>query len=206
MHKILLSIVLAALIWSACTKSDFPDPIVETPVFMVKIDSMPEGPASTTAGEDGIYLFTEVSQRFGGFLVLSGTFADSKCPEGDCPGSLRFEFWNEWLEDFVRPDTLFSEGTWPYFQLYSPDLQPKTVAIRWVRSDGTVFRSDIFFPPPNQDSLHFNVSKSGSWENNENGEKTWKMNIDFACLLFDSTQQNQAKFVKGSGVIAVAYR
>ncbi len=206
MHKTLIFIVLAALIWSACTKSDLPDPVFENPVFMVNFDSTSEGPASVTAGKDGIYLFTEVSRGFDELLVLSGAFADSKCPTGDCPGSLRFEFRNEWTQDFVRPDTLFREEFWPYYWFYNPDIQPQTVTIRWVRSDGAIFRSDIFPQFPNQDSIHFTVFKSGAWETNENGEKTWKMDIDFACQLFDSTQQSQPKFVKGTGVIAVAYR
>lgn len=206
MHKILIFIVLAVLIWSACSKSDLPDPVLEDPVFMVNIDSTAEGPASVTAGKDGVYLFTQVQPGFNDILVLSGTFADSKCSTGNCPGSLGFEFWNEWSEDFVRPDTLFRDGFWPYYWLINPDIQTQRVAVRWVRSDGTVFRSDISLQPPAQDSIYFRVFKSGAWENNENGEKTWKMGIDFACHLFDSTQQSQAKFVTGKGVIAVAYR
>ena len=205
MRQILLPIAMAAMIWSACTKSEFPDMSFESPVFSVSIESDSLSTVDMTAGKNGVYLFTQVKRGLDEVLVMSGSFADSNCPTGDCPGSLRFEFRNEWQENFVRPDTLFLPGLWPYTWLYSPDVLTKTVAIRWVSPDGVVLRSDIFPQLQNPDSIYFNVLKSESWENNELGDKTWKMDVNFACQLVDS-MQTQVQFVVGSGVIAVAYR
>ncbi|MFN0034230.1 MAG: hypothetical protein ACKVUS_04130 [Saprospiraceae bacterium] len=206
MRKILLPISLAALLWSACSKSEFPSGGFENPVFRTGFEADP--PVSWTAGEGGAYLFTRVEQGEGNVLVMSGAFADAGCPMGDCPGSMRFEFRNEWPESFVRPDSIFKAGkSWTYKSPFDDSLSLHTVALQWVMPDGAVFRSDILPQPQDSSgtSPHFNILHSEPWEKNERDEATWKMDVSFSCWLFDTVHQKERKIL-GSGVIAVGYR
>ncbi len=204
MSKILFPIALAAIIWSACTKSDAPDNIVEVPVFNVRIDSVNGDTTRMTAGQNGVYLFTNVKRGSDSVLVMSGAFADSDCPAGDCPGSVKFEFRNIHEENFVEPGFIFDPGQeWAYHSfLDSFGLQ--TVTIRWGTPDGSILST---FPiPQNQDSsVYFNILNSEPWEPNERGEKTWKMEVEFSCWMVDS-MQGLIRRVSGDGMIAVGYR
>lgn len=207
MQKIGVFIALASLLWAACTTSDVPDGGLDVPVFHINIDSVGSSDSvGLTAGLDGIYLFTKVTRGSDSVFVLSGTFADAKCPSGDCPGSVRFEFRNDHAENFIEPDFLFNSGqNWIYKTPFTSDPPwYNTVAVRWETSDGTVLRSDIF-QPQQDSSVFFSVQNAGPWEPNERGEKTWKMEVNFSCWMIDSIQITQRK-VFGNGVIAVAYR
>lgn len=208
MRNILIPITLVAMIWSACSKSDPPGGGFDSPVFSVGFEAPPDSGFGLTAGLNGTYLFTKVeggtvSNRV---LVMSGAFADASCPAGDCPGSVKFEFKNEWLENFVRPDSIFGyDQSWEYQSPLNDTLY--NVTIQWVTPEGSVLRSDIL-PQPQDTSgslSHFIILDSEPWEMNERGEKTWKMNVDFSCWLFDSIQ-SQERRIMGSGVIAVGYR
>jgi hypothetical protein len=204
MHKILLSILLAGLIWSACTKSDAPDGGFDTPVFLVGLEADSIG-GLYTAGLDGVYLFTRVERGDDRVLVMSGTFADASCATGSCPGSVRFEFRNANMENFAKPDSLFGiDQFWEYKSPFSDTFALHTVAIQLVTPSGDVYRSDIL-PQPQDTSSRFLIVNSERWESNERGESTWKMDVSFSFSLF-STETFQEKKVLGSGVIGVAYR
>lgn len=205
MRKILF-IALTGMIWSACSTSAIPDPGLENPVFSVFI----EGDSSTNqmvAGQAGIYLFTRVERGNDGVIVMSGSFANADCPSGDCPGSLRFEFRNVHQDNFVEPTVLFQDGSsWMFKSPASPDsLALHTVAVQWVKSDGSILRSDGLQQPPDSLQIYFNIHASEPWELNELGEKTWKMDLDFSCWLFDSVLHQESK-VSGGGTIAVGYQ
>ncbi|GEM_PF-1085984 len=206
--RLLISITLAATIWSACCKSEPPDGGFDTPVFSVGFEADSNTTAGMTAGVDGKYLFTRVEQGSDNVLVMSGAFADADCPIGNCPESVKFEFKNEWLENFVRPDSIFAvDQSWEYKSPLSDSFALHTVVIQWVTPNGSVLRSDQL-PQPQDTSgslSHFIILDSEPWETNERGEKTWKMHVDFSCWLFDSIQ-NQEQKIMGSGVIAVGYR
>jgi len=200
---LLTLMALATTIWPACSKDEPPEAGFDTPVFSVGFEADSSSNASLTAGKDGIYLFTRVGPDPFNVLVMSGAFADAGCPTGDCPGSVKFEFRNEWLENFVRPELIFSSDRFWEYKASPTDSSLNTVAIQWVKPNGNVLRSDRSIQ---LDTFsHFIILKSEPWETNERGEKTWKMNVDFSCWMFDSTQ-NQDQKIMGSGVIAVGYR
>lgn len=204
MHKILFPILLACVFWSACSKTDIPGDGSETPVFSVGMDGDSIG-ASYTAGLNGIYLFTRVEQGDDRVLVMSGTFADASCATGNCPGSVRFEFRNVNQENSALPIEIFGiDQFWEYKSPLSDTFALHTVAIQLITAYGEVFRSDIF-PQDTSFISSFLIEDAEPWENNERGELTWKMKVNFNCALF-STETFQEKEVFGSGVIAVAYR
>jgi len=210
MKKLLIPMALAAMIWSACSKENVPDSGSDTPVFMVRFEDSISGPGNVfTAGLGRTYLFTRVERGSDNVLVMSGAFADAGCPAGDCPGSLKFQFRNIGVENFVNPIEIFgSDQSWEYKSPLSDSLALHTVSIQWVTQQGAIFRSEII--PQPQDSSgsslsHFRILNSQLWEINERGEDTWKMEVDFSCLVFDSLQQEERKII-GSGVIAVGYR
>lgn len=204
MHKILFSILLAGLIWSACTKADAPDNGFDSPVFSVGLEADSVG-GLYTAGLDGIYLFTRVEQGDDRVLVMSGAFADASCATGNCPGSVRFEFRNANMENNALPIEIFGiDQFWEYKSPLSDTFALHTVAIQLVTPGGEVFRSDIR-PQPQDTSSRFLIEDSEPWENNERGELTWKMKVNFNCSLF-STETFLEKEVFGSGVIGVAYK
>ncbi len=194
------------MIWSACSKSDPPDGGFDSPVFFIGFEAPPSSGFDLTAGLDGTYLFTQVERSSNGVLVMSGAFSDADCPSGDCPESVKFEFNNEWQENFARPDSIFGiDQSWEYKSPLNDSLYK--VTIQWVTPDGSILRSDIL-PQPQDTSgslSQFIILDSEPWEMNERGEKTWKMNVEFSCWLWDSVQSQQQRII-GSGVIAVGYR
>jgi hypothetical protein len=205
MGKILFSILLASVIWSACSKSDIPDGGSNNPVFWLRLEAEGADTAFYNAGLDNVYLYSEVNRGADQVLVMSGTFANVDCPNSSCPGSARFDFRNLSSEPSVtEPNFLFGpDFKWIYKT--PPVNQPffGTVAIRWVTPSGNIYKSEL-----SQDSTFsstFKVLESEPWELNERGETTWKMNISFSCLAQDS-MQNQERYLTGNGVIAVGYR
>ncbi len=193
--------LLVSLSWAACTV-DPPEPIdgEENPVFVASINLDSVG--FIQAGVNDYYLFTRV-ERPGGILVMSGAFAKTNCPDGDCPESLKFEFWNNTLENMVElPEEIFG----PFFpwQIKGIATNPLgTVAIQWTDTKGRMLRSDWY--AGFQDSTYMTITASEPWENNERGEKTWKMDVNFSCWLMDSTQTVEQR-IEGTAVIAVGYR
>lgn len=206
MGKIFFSILLASVIWSACSKSDMPDGGSGNPVFWLRMNAEGADTAFYTAGLNNIYLYTEVSRGGDQVVVMSGTFADVNCPNSTCPGSARIDFRNISIEPSVsEPNFLFGpDFNWIY---KSPSINAPflgTVAIRWVTPSGNIYKSELF----SQDSLSnstFKVLESEPWELNERGEATRKMLIDFSCVALDS-MQNQEYYLTGTGVIAVGIR
>ncbi len=79
-------------------------------------------------------------------------------------------------------------------------LSPGTVAIQWVDAQGQTWRSDRGQQPVD---AYFIVSKSESYDLNENGQNTRKMEVSFNCMLFDNN--GEARLITGTGVIAVAH-
>lgn len=206
--------ILITVIWSACSKPDAPDSGFNTPVFSAAFEDSTFDTTSfaVTAGLNGYYLFTRIEPDSDGptpVLVMSGAFADASCPDGNCPGSLKFEFRNEWLENFVRPDSIFVvDYSLEYKSPQSDSLALNTVAIQWITPQGKILRTDI--GPQPQDTFgnttsHFIILDSEPWETNERGETTWKMKVKFSCRLFDLLQE-PAHQILGSGVIAVSYK
>jgi hypothetical protein len=116
MQKLLLFGLFLCLLITSCKKSDAPTGF-NSPVFIVSYgtDSM----ITTTAGLDGVYLFTRYELDVEVFKSIS-TFADVSCPTGDCPGSLRFEFRHN-----AVVDSAFSGGQYKYSQ---PDSLAQTLS------------------------------------------------------------------------------
>lgn len=89
----MLWVLFAALWLAACQKPDIPDDIDDTPEFSVSFES--DSSAQTlTAGLDGRYLFTSFDRDGFDVVTMRGAFADSHCPNADCPGTFTFEFRN----------------------------------------------------------------------------------------------------------------
>lgn len=77
---------------------------------------------------------------------------------------------------------------------------PGEVAIRWVDSQGVIWHSDK--GSQNTDSF-FVVEASEPYDQNENGQKTRKMSVNFNCQLFNDAGESRS--FSGSGTIAVAH-
>ena len=204
MPKFLFSIALAAMIWSACSKSEYPDNGSEDPVFWVEMADTSTA-VNLTAGEGGTYLFTQVNRGRDEVLTMSGGFADADCPTTDCPYSLRFEFRNESIENTVQPELIWAESQDWSFRSPDDSVSFKTVSIQWVDSTGVLLRSDLIDQSSSPVNTFFQILASEPWEPNENGVQTWKMKVSFSCRLSDSLQLN-TKQVFGNGVIAVGYQ
>jgi len=98
---------------------------------------------------------------------------------------------------FETPDFYYSTQ-----QVFIPSdtLQLGKVAIQWIDSKGVVWRSDR---QAQSSKALFKVSASNSYDLNEQGQKTWKMQVSFFCRLFSPKGEFQE--VEGSGTIAVGY-
>lgn len=91
MKKIIFISVFAILLLLGCSK-DFGIPeLPETPVFFVDFTINGE-PYSYTAGNEGIYHFTEYSRADYDQLAQSGRFSIQDCATSDCPNSIQFIF------------------------------------------------------------------------------------------------------------------
>lgn len=205
MKHIWLFLPAALCLWLAACTSVEPPPTggSQDPVFSA--DYFTDSSSMVLkAGENGIYLFTRVDIE-DSVLLMSGTFSAADCPEGNCPGSLKFEFRNTTFEPFVElPAEIFGPNyPWQWKTPQTDPPGPGTVAIQWVDSEGFVFRSDWF--TGFQDSLGLRILDSEPWEVNERGEDTWKMDVEFGCWLKDTARQRE-QYLLGSAVIAVGYR
>jgi hypothetical protein len=103
--------LLFLLCWTACKKAELPPSSFDDPVFSVTYQSDSVSNQTVTAGVDDVYLFTDYS--VGDSIVCSGSFSKVDCPDGDCPGSLTFEFRSPLTDDF-RPDTVFHLGQYVF--------------------------------------------------------------------------------------------
>lgn len=102
-----ISLIAVVLWWGACKKAELPPTFFEDPVFMVEYSLDTTG-QPITAGVDDVYLFTDFEE--GDFVVCSGSFAKTDCPNADCPGSLTFRFRSP-MTDVFSPDTVFRTGS-----------------------------------------------------------------------------------------------
>jgi hypothetical protein len=114
----ILAFVLLLLSWSACKKVDLPPTVSENPIFRVAFNSDTLNSQTVTAGENEIYLFTNF-QSLGQQIVCSGSFSQTNCPGGDCPGSLTFEFMTVDSSGVFEPDAVFHLGAYQFFNLNS---------------------------------------------------------------------------------------
>lgn len=205
MKHIWLFFPAAICLWlAACTSVEPPPPGgSQDPVFWAdySTDSFSNG---LVAGKNGIYLFTR-AEIVDNVLLMSGAFSGVTCPEGNCPGSLKFEFRNTDSVPFVEfPSEIFGPNyPWEWKTPQTSPPAPGTVAVQWVNSEGFVFRSDWFTGV--QDSLRLRILDSEPWEANERGEDTWKMDVEFGCWVKDTVRQRE-QYLQGSAVIAVGYR
>ena len=102
------------LFWSACRSGGFPPDEPAEPVFTTQFTVAGEVNL-LEAGVEEIYLFTRFEKDDANVLVLSGTFAPTDCPSGNCPGSLSFEFRNDRTGAEVFIDTLLGIGNKTYY-------------------------------------------------------------------------------------------
>lgn len=109
MKKISIWILLSVLLFPACKKGSLPPDSIGNPVFFVQFDTDSIIGQTVTAGLNDIYLFTRVEKGADQVITSYNTFADANCPDGDCPGSLRFEF-----RSHFNVDSVFSGGFYPY--------------------------------------------------------------------------------------------
>lgn len=80
-------------------------------------------------------------------------------------------------------------------------LQFSMVTIEYTDGDGTLFRSDLQDQGP---GASFKILEVEDYDDNEQGEKTKKLTVQFTCRLWDA-QGNFIDMTNGEGVIAVAY-
>ena len=208
MKNIWIPVLWAILLWNACTPVELPNGVQEDPVFFVDMFTPQDSQRyQWVAGLNDQYLFTQVgiSDVIGDtVLQASGVFSDRLCPVGNCPNSLRFEFLNNTFESFINPAGLFeSSADVPY--RFEPNFDMlQTVAIEWVTGTGQLFRSDLLMQEDSTFIGQFLIESSEPWEPNERGEPTWKMTVNFQCLV-QNPQTQEIKQIQGQGVIRVGY-
>lgn len=188
-------LLCSVLFVQACKKEvDVIDGFTE-PVF--KASYMALGLTDTVelqAGVENVYHFTGYRYTKE-YMYCTGAFAPALCPAADCPGSLRFEVRNLGSGQVVET-SLFEPRTLPYYQR---DIEGNAVII-WVDPQGREWRSDL----RKQESISsFRIVRSEAYANNEKGEKTWKMEVEFSCALYLETGGEIA--FKGNATLAVAY-
>lgn len=85
-----------------------------------------------------------------------------------------------------------------------PDPLPfGRVNIRWIDENGFAWESGK--GTQNADA-YFQILDSEPYEKNENGQKTWKLTVGFACkVYFNSSTSILSKVLTGNAVIAVGY-
>ncbi len=84
--------------------------------------------------------------------------------------------------------------------LPSDTLQLGTMALQWTDAQGQVWRSD---QGPQEPSAAFQVLDTQPYELNEQGQKTWQMEVVFTCQLYHLNGQRIT--FSGRGRVAVAY-
>lgn len=205
MNKLFFVIVAFALFWSACSKDPSTDGGSETPVFFLHLDEIDGDTAGLIAGKNGIYLFTDIKKDSMNVLEMSGRFADVACPDGSCGNSVKFRFKNNNLENFVTFDGLFNTNpVWDYAIRYT-GFNYRTVTVEWNKPDGTFLSTEVFEQPQDSSLYYFHVTDPVTYDANEKGQPTFKMYVDFSCILWNPNTF-EGHIVRGNGVIGVAYQ
>jgi hypothetical protein len=205
--KYVLIAAMACTALAACQKGEFDyyNLGFKHPVFTLSISEDGGAESQLTAGTSGYYLFAKVEQDQDGVLNFIGTFNNVECPLANCAESVSFVFRNNDIANVAntRPELLFpADSAWAIRSPLSDTLALGTVAITWVKPNGKAMLTQLAGQTPAQ---FFKVGHSEPWETNENGQKTWKMDVNFSCMALD-TATMQVKKINGSGTIAVAYR
>ncbi len=110
MRKITIFGGLLLCFFGACQKEQPEDPknYFESPELSVGFVTDPVTD-TVTAGLNNRYLFTQIVPVAVDSQISTSTFADVSCPEGNCAGSLRFEF-----QGFFADSTAFGPGFYDY--------------------------------------------------------------------------------------------
>lgn len=90
------------------------------------------------------------------------------------------------------PDTTF----------ISDPLQLSTVTIEYVDENGVFYSSELDNQPAN---AAFQILSVDDFDNNENGEKTKQLEVEFNCILGSEAALPSLQLTDGRGKIAVAY-
>ena len=81
------------------------------------------------------------------------------------------------------------------------NTQLSTVTIIYIDENGKEFRSDL----QTQNTAFFTIQNVENFTDNENGEKTKKMDVGFSCELFSNEGLPSINVPSGSGIIGIAY-
>lgn len=81
-------------------------------------------------------------------------------------------------------------------------LQFSSVVIEYVNADGEFYSSELATQPT---SAAFSILEIKDFDNNENGDKTKQLTIDFNCILGTETALPPLQLTSGKGTIAIAY-
>ncbi len=79
-------------------------------------------------------------------------------------------------------------------------VDPAFVNITWRDENGTLYKTGRNQQP---DESYFRILEAKPYENNENGEPTYKLKVEFDCRVYSSGSSKRLKDFKG--FIAVAY-
>lgn len=127
MQKLWIFLLLAGVSLAACSKTEAPSGIND-PVFFLSYSL--DTPQTVVAGTAGIYHFTDYEET--GIEAFSTShFSQTNCPQGDCPGSLGFEFRSS-----ASIDSAFVGGQYGYVLPDSLRQQPLYYDA-WLRWTGT---------------------------------------------------------------------
>jgi hypothetical protein len=87
---------------------------------------------------------------------------------------------------------------------YSVNPKPASllnqIKIQWADDSGAFWKSDL---QPQPKTSYFRVLKDESYENNEKGQKTRKIRVEYDCFLYKDSFE-PGKKMKGSGTLAIA--
>jgi len=80
-------------------------------------------------------------------------------------------------------------------------LQLSTFAIQYINENGKVYRSDL---QEQSDDAYFKILSTEEYLNNENGDKTKKLEVEYDCKLF-AADGSELRVRDGQGIIGIAY-
>lgn len=75
------------------------------------------------------------------------------------------------------------------------------IVIKWTDANGIVFTSNDFAQAPNS---YFKILKAEDYTNNDSGQKTKKLTVEFSCKVFNGA--NSMLIENATAIIAVAYK
>jgi hypothetical protein len=111
----LFIIIILASFFTNCKKSALPDDVLEPVVFSISANINGQAENVTTDVAKGHYMYAAFGMDTAtNVMVLNGTLAPPNCSNGDCPGSLRFEFRNFETGNNVNIDELIRETEYLY--------------------------------------------------------------------------------------------